>query len=99
MNILLTNKVELVEWLSSDHHIVQLAHSDGIITTRDYRKLRNKVQPEDACIRLIDTVIDRGEGTSAEFLELLKTPEILNTYPQLKEWNSSVVLPGKKLLL
>ena len=51
-------------------------------------------QPEDACIDLIDTVTDRGEETSSQFLKLLKKPEILDTYPQLKDWNYSFVLPG-----
>ena len=53
-------------------------------------------QPEDACIELIDTVTNNGEGTSSQFLKLLKKPEILDTYPQLKEWTSSLALPGKK---
>ena len=100
MNILITNKLKLVEWLSADLHILQHAQSDGVIDHKVYRNLTKtpKLTPEDACIQLIDTITDRGEETSRQFLELLRKPEILNTYPQLKEWNAAFVLPGKKLL-
>ena len=97
MNILVANKVKLVKWLSSDRYILQHAHSDGILDTRIYRQLNDAARREDACIQLIDTMIDGGEGTSSQFLKLLKKPEILETYPQLKEWNASFVLPGNTL--
>ena len=96
MDILVSNKVKLVEWLSSDLHILQHVDSAGVIDRRVYRNLTNtpKLTPEDVCIQLIDTITDRGEETSRHFLKLLRKPEILNTYPQLKEWNPSLVLPG-----
>ena len=99
MKILVSNKVKLVKWLSTDRYIIQHAHSDEVIDDRVYRRLKNTAQPEDACIDLIDTVINRGEGTSTQFLKLLKKTEILVTYPQLKEWNSSSALPGKTIRL
>ena len=88
--------MQLVEWLSADLHILQHAYSDGVIDRRVYRKLRTTTQldAESVCIKLIDTITDRGEETSRQFLKLLRKPEILNTYPQLKEWNPSLVLPG-----
>ena len=104
MNILVSNKVKLVEWLSADLRILQHAQSDGVIDTRVYRNLKTTPQltPEAACIQLIDTITGGGEGTSAQFLQLLKQPEILVTYPQLKDWDPSLVpqrpsaVPGKK---
>ena len=94
VDILVANKVDLIEWLSTDLlYILQHAQADRIIDHRVYRKLK-VLQPEAACIELIDTVIDRGEGTSSEFLKLLGKPKILNTYPQLKEWNASLALQG-----
>ena len=88
--------MKLVEWLSTDLHILQHAHSDGVIDDRVYRKLKTTPQltPEDACIQLIDTITGRGEETSRQFLKLLRKPEILSTYPQLKKWNPSLALPG-----
>ena len=96
MNILVANKVKLVEWLSADLHILQHAHSDGVIDTRVYRNLTTtpQVTPEGVCIKLIDTITGGGEETSCQFLKLLEKPEILNTYPQLKKWNPSLALPG-----
>ena len=96
MNILITNKVKLVEWLSSDLHILQHVLEDRILTPRVYRRLMNMTQPEEACIQLIDTVTSNGERTSSKFLKLLKKPEILNTYQELKKWISSLALSGKK---
>ena len=90
MKILVASKVKLAEWLSSDLHILQHAYADGIIEKRVYNKLEYTAQPaEAACIQLLDTVINRGEGTAAQFLQLLTKSEILKTYPQLQEWNSS----------
>ena len=97
MKILIADKVKLVEWLSSDLHILQHAQANGIISHRVYKQLIT-LQPEAACIKLIDTItFIGGEGTSSQFLKLLKKPEILETYPQLKEWNASFVLPGNTL--
>ena len=96
MDILVANKVKLVEWLSGDLHILQHAEADGVIDMRVYRNLKQTPQlnPEDVCIKLIDTITDKGEETSCHFLQLLKKPEILSTYPQLKEWNPSLALTG-----
>ena len=96
VKILITNKVKLVDWLSEDLHILDHVYSDGIITTRVHRRLKNTAQPEDAISELIDRVTGNGEGTSSQFLKLLRKPEILREYPQLKEWISSLALPGKK---
>ena len=91
MDVLVSNKVKLVDWLSTDLHILQHAHSDGVIEQRLYRQLMDTAQKEDACIKLIDTMINRGEETSSEFLQLLNKPQILSTYPQLKDWDPSLV--------
>ena len=99
MDILVSNKVNLVDWLSSDRLIIQHAFSDGVINLRIYKRLKDTAVTEDACIDLIDGVVNGGEGTSTQFLKLLKKPEILVTYPQLKEWNSSSALPGKTIRL
>ena len=96
MKILVANKVELINWLSSDLYILDHAHQDEIITDRVYKRLRDAEQPKVVCTKLIDSVISSGEATSSQFLALLKKAEILDTYPQLKKWNPSVALAGKK---
>ena len=104
MDILVANKVQLVEWLSADLFILQHAQQDGVINKRVYQDLAYtpKLTPGDVCIQLIDTIIYGGEETSAKFLQLLKKPEILELYPQLKEWDPSAspprlsAVPGKK---
>ena len=97
MNILVTNKLKLTKWLSSDRHILQHAQADEIIDDRVYRKLKHITQPEDLCIELIDTAIGGGERSSFQFLTFLRKTEIVDTYPQLKEWNASFALPGKEI--
>ena len=94
MEILVANKVELIETLSTDLHILQHAQADGVINQRVY-KLLIACQPEAACIQLIDRMISGGEGTSTKFLRLLQKQEILDTYTQLRELKSSFALPGK----
>ena len=96
MDILVNYKTDLIEWLSSDLHILQHAQSDGVIDTRVYRNLMTTrpLTPEAVCIQLIDTITDRGEETSRQFLKLLRKEEILNTYPQLKELDPSSVQPA-----
>ena len=102
MEILVREKVKLLEWLGTDPHLLQHVHSDGILPTRVYKQVKelsDKAQTEQAYIKLIDTIIQRGEETSAQFLQLLKKPEILNIYPQLKELDPSFVppaVPGKR---
>ena len=96
MKILVANKMELIKWFSSDLIILQHAHCDGIINDRVYGQLRDIQQREEVCIKLIDTVIYKGEETSSQFLTLLQKPEILAVYPQLKKWNLSFALPGKR---
>ena len=89
MDILVANKVDLVEWLSGDSNILQqalglLLEADGIIEHRLYKQLI-RLQPEAACIQLIDTMINRGEETASDFIKLLQKTGILHTYPQLKD--------------
>ena len=96
MKILIANKPELIKWLRSDLIILQHVQAEGIINDRVYEQLRDIEKRENVCIQLLDTVINKGEGTSSQFLTLLQKPEILDAYPQLKEWTVSVGLPGKK---
>lgn len=83
---MITNhKVKIIDCLSKDHsYILQLVHEREIITERQYGKLKPIVQPEDTIIDLIDQVIANGEESCSQFLEVLKEPYVLKTYPQLK---------------
>ena len=95
MDILVANKMELIEWLSGNLLILQHAQADRVINQRFYKQLIN-LQPEAACIKLIDTMLDGGEGTSSKFLKLLKKTKILDIYPQLMDWNPSLALQGER---
>ncbi|XP_031152379.1 uncharacterized protein si:dkey-10c21.1 isoform X3 [Sander lucioperca] len=85
VKIIKNHKVELEECLRADHSfILQHVHAKHIVTDRQYQRLKNISQPEECVIELIDQVIARGQESCSLFLEVLKEPDILQTYPQLK---------------
>ena len=80
------DKVKIIDCLRRDHsHILQLVHQKEIVDDRQYDKLKHISQPEQTIIDLIDQVIGKGEEYCSQFLEVLKEPDVLITYPQLKE--------------
>lgn len=82
-------KVELINCLMADHsYILQHAHAKQIITVRQYQNIKKKSPstPEDTVTDLIDyVIIVNGQKSCTDFLEVLKLPDVLSTYPQLKE--------------
>uniref|UniRef100_A0A8C4E379 CARD domain-containing protein n=1 Tax=Dicentrarchus labrax TaxID=13489 RepID=A0A8C4E379_DICLA len=69
----------------ADHSfILQHVHAKHIITDRQYQYIKHISQPEDRITNLIDQVICKGQETCSSFLEVLKQPDVLRTYPQLK---------------
>ncbi|XP_067459136.1 uncharacterized protein [Thunnus thynnus] len=80
------HKVKIIDCLRRDHsYILQLVHQKEIVDERQYDKLKHISQPEQTIIDLIDQVIGKGEEYCSQFLEVLKEPDVLITYPQLKE--------------
>lgn len=85
---IIEHKVELIDCLSTDHsYILQHAHAKHIITHRQYRNIKEKSPstPEETVIDLIDDVtLKNGPESWTAFLEVLKRPDVLSTYPPLE---------------
>ncbi|KAM6955908.1 uncharacterized protein PEZ65_006396 isoform 2-T3 [Lycodopsis pacificus] len=84
VKMIVEHKVELIACLKADHSfILQHAHTKRIITQRQYWNLKDISPPEKNVTNLIDEVIVNGQESCSLFLEVLKEPEVLQTYPQL----------------
>lgn len=79
-----SNRVELIDCLRGDPHILQHVHGREIITGSQYQTLTKVLSPVKAATVLIDLVLGRGEEICQQFIEVLKIPDVLETYPQLK---------------
>ncbi len=84
--MIIERKVELIDCLRADHSfILQHVHAGSVITDREYQNMKCVSQPEETVTKLIDQVIGKGQESCSRFLEVLKEPDILKTYPQLKQ--------------
>ncbi|KAK5861449.1 hypothetical protein PBY51_022845 [Eleginops maclovinus] len=84
--MIITNKLGLIDCLSADSSfILQNVHEKQIVTDRQYLILKDLSQQEETVIKLIDQVIRKDENSCSLFLEVLKQPDVLMTYPKLKE--------------
>ncbi|KAM6955906.1 uncharacterized protein PEZ65_006396 isoform 1-T2 [Lycodopsis pacificus] len=84
VKMIVEHKVELIACLKADHSfILQHAHAKHIVTQRQYWNLKDISPPEKNVTNLIDEVIVNGQESCSLFLEVLKEPEVLQTYPQL----------------
>ncbi|XP_029386775.1 uncharacterized protein LOC115062285 [Echeneis naucrates] len=85
VKLILKHKSELIDCLRADpSFILQHTHARNIVTDREYQNLKCINQPEEAVIKLIDKVIDKGQEYCSAFNELLREREIVSTYPKLK---------------
>ncbi|XP_026170448.1 caspase-8-like isoform X2 [Mastacembelus armatus] len=82
------NKTALMMSLSADYrYILNKVHEENLITRREYTNLKsiNKEDVEGHVVGLVDKIMDKGENTCKDFLNLLETDEdIKTTYPELK---------------
>ncbi|KAK9537923.1 hypothetical protein VZT92_005498 [Zoarces viviparus] len=86
VKMIVEHKVELIDCLKADHaFILQHAHAKHIVTQRQYWNLKDISPPEKNVTNLIDEVIVNGQESCSLFLQVLKEPEFLQTYPQLIE--------------
>ncbi|KAK1903496.1 Caspase recruitment domain containing protein 6 [Dissostichus eleginoides] len=84
--MILSNKLRLIDCLSADpSFILQNVQQCNIISNRQYGNLKDLSQREETVIELIDLVISKGEKFCSLFLEVLKQPDILETYPNLNK--------------
>uniref|UniRef100_A0A3Q1CBB7 CARD domain-containing protein n=1 Tax=Amphiprion ocellaris TaxID=80972 RepID=A0A3Q1CBB7_AMPOC len=85
MDKITEHKVELIDCLRADLFILQHVHAKSMVTDRQYQNLKHASPPDETVIKLIDQVIRKGEETCVQFLQVLKDPEVLKTYPKLKK--------------
>uniref|UniRef100_A0A673CRG3 Reverse transcriptase domain-containing protein n=1 Tax=Sphaeramia orbicularis TaxID=375764 RepID=A0A673CRG3_9TELE len=83
------NKTDLQSILSADRQLIlDKIYEKDLITDRDYKNLKNicKETDEGHVIQLVDKIMDKGENTCKEFLNLLQTDERIKiTYPGLQD--------------
>uniref|UniRef100_A0A665VFH3 CARD domain-containing protein n=1 Tax=Echeneis naucrates TaxID=173247 RepID=A0A665VFH3_ECHNA len=73
VKLILKHKSELIDCLRADpSFILQHTHARNIVTDREYQNLKCINQPEEAVIKLIDKVIDKGQEYCSAFNELLR---------------------------
>ncbi|XP_068561192.1 uncharacterized protein [Cebidichthys violaceus] len=91
VKMIVEHKMKLIGCLmADDFFILQHAHAKHIVTQRQYCNLKDISPPEKKVTNLIDEVIVNGQESCSLFLEVLKEPDVLQTYPQLieitKQW-------------
>ncbi|XP_014900635.1 uncharacterized protein LOC106955145 isoform X1 [Poecilia latipinna] len=79
-------KVKLIECLMADaDFVLQQVDQKSIISHREYQNLRFSSGPQETVIRLLDLVLSKGPGKCDDFLQLLTDPEVLETFPPLRD--------------
>lgn len=85
MKLIREHKKELISCLSADcSFILQHVQAGNIVTDRQYQNLMEISQSEKTVIGLIDELMVNGPESCSLFLNVLKEPEVLRTYPKLK---------------
>ncbi|GCC26893.1 uncharacterized protein [Chiloscyllium punctatum] len=83
------SKLNLLQWLTNDpDFILQVVQEDGLITQREYQKLKAENDPEKRIINLLDIVIGKGSLSCENFIRILQKDKVKETYPKLTEWLS-----------
>uniref|UniRef100_UPI0037E8FC86 uncharacterized protein n=1 Tax=Semicossyphus pulcher TaxID=241346 RepID=UPI0037E8FC86 len=86
VKLITEHKVELIDCLRADHSfILQHVHAKHILTDRQYQNIKHISQPERSVTDLIDQVMGKGQESCCLFLKVLREPDVLGTYPQLKD--------------
>ncbi|XP_043989171.1 caspase-8-like isoform X1 [Gambusia affinis] len=93
--ILTCNKTKLIKILCADYRfILNKVQEKKLITLREYNNLKsiNKEHVEGHVVEMVDKVMNKGEKTCQNFLELLQTDDIAETYPDLENMKLHDVL-------
>lgn len=99
MENIITNKMKLIDWLRVDPmYILQHLHCKGIIKDREYQSLMSVPEPENKVIKLLDKIIGKKEITCRQFLDTLKERDVIEMYPLLQQWITTLDLPGTMIL-
>ncbi|XP_032424726.1 uncharacterized protein LOC116723733 [Xiphophorus hellerii] len=79
-------KVKLIECLMADHcYVLQLVHQKSIVSLREYQNLKSSSSPQETITGLLDLVLGKGPEKCGNFLQLLKDPEVLDTFPLVRD--------------
>lgn len=90
------SKTTILDILCGDYTLIlNKVHQKNLITDREYNNLKsiNKESVGGHVVGLVDKLMDKGEETCRDFLNLLQTDEdVKSTYPDLKnlQLNSSL---------
>ncbi|KAM8748440.1 uncharacterized protein AB9X84_013600 [Acanthopagrus schlegelii] len=85
VKMITNHKVDLINRLMADpSFILQHVQAKEIITDREYQRVKSVTQPEEKVTELLDCVISKGEDYCSRFLDILKVPNVVQTYPQLR---------------
>lgn len=93
------NKTAILATLCGDQKLIlNKVHEKKLITQREYNNLKsiNREDVEGHVIALVDKIMDKGEDTCRDFLNLLQTDEdVKTTFPDLKniQKNDTCFLP------
>eukprot|EP00062_Callorhinchus_milii_P005948 gi/632945937/ref/XP_007888308.1/ PREDICTED: uncharacterized protein LOC103176519 isoform X1 [Callorhinchus milii] len=89
MEAIRRSKLHLLEWLMADpDFILQAVQQDGLLTQRQYLKLKSESDPEKQIINLLDSVMGKGQHFCEKFISILQKDEVQDTYPNLRMWDS-----------
>uniref|UniRef100_A0A3B4Z144 Caspase-8-like n=1 Tax=Stegastes partitus TaxID=144197 RepID=A0A3B4Z144_9TELE len=86
-DIVRRNKTDIHTTLCGDYRLIlNKVHEKNLITTREYNNLKsiNKEDVEGHVVELVDKIMNKGEKTCQDFLDLLETDDVVkSTYPLL----------------
>ncbi|XP_030641408.1 NLR family CARD domain-containing protein 3-like [Chanos chanos] len=87
MQTLREKKTTLTQILSADiSFVLQYVQQEQLITDREYKNLNVPSHSnEQISINLLDKLMDKGEETCQKFISLMKEPNIVATFPKLKD--------------
>lgn len=84
IKLLKSLKVKLIEILSSDaDYILQHADSRSLLSNSAYQHAKACRVPREKVTELLDHIILKGPEAAQELLELLKAPDLQETFPRL----------------
>ncbi|XP_028847984.1 uncharacterized protein LOC114797316 [Denticeps clupeoides] len=88
--VIRSKKVDLIEWLSWNSELI-LQHVDqsGIVTRLEYTDLK-AFTGSGLVAEILDRVVAKQHDACVRFFEMLKRDEVVETFPPLKEWITTV---------
>lgn len=84
VQLLRLQKAKLIEILRADaDFVLQHAHSRCLLSEHGYQHVKHCRTPSAKVTELLDHIIQRGSGSAQGLLDLLKEPDLQETFPML----------------